>query len=104
MACAAAARRSLPNASRAASAVARSVDFCVSREAGGLDIHHRHAALSHIRSSSPAKAVIQYSSTFVMESRSRDVLDTPLEPVIGLAEGETRWRSMTGMGRIRRQR
>jgi hypothetical protein len=23
------------------------------------------------------------------------VLDTPLEPVIGLAEGETRWRGMT---------
>jgi hypothetical protein len=30
-----------------------------------------------------------------MESRSRSVSDTPLEPVIGLAEGETRWRSMT---------
>ena len=23
------------------------------------------------------------------------VLDTPMEPVIGLAEGETRWRGMT---------
>jgi hypothetical protein len=33
--------------------------------------------------------------TPVMESRSRGVLDTPLEPVIGLAEGETRWRGMT---------
>jgi len=30
-----------------------------------------------------------------MESRSRGVLDTPQEPVIGLAEGETRWRGMT---------
>ncbi len=30
-----------------------------------------------------------------MESKSCGVLDTPLEPVIGLAEGETRWRSMT---------
>ena len=30
-----------------------------------------------------------------MESKSRSVLDTPLEPVIGLAEGETRWRGMT---------
>jgi hypothetical protein len=30
-----------------------------------------------------------------MESKGRSVLDTPLEPVIGLAEGETRWRSMT---------
>jgi hypothetical protein len=31
----------------------------------------------------------------VIESRSRGVLDAPLEPVIGLAEGETRWRGMT---------
>jgi hypothetical protein len=30
-----------------------------------------------------------------MESKSCGVLDTPLEPVIGLAEGETRWLSMT---------
>jgi hypothetical protein len=30
-----------------------------------------------------------------MESMSCGVLDTPLEPVIGLAGGETRWRSMT---------
>src|SRR5258705_6314089 len=30
-----------------------------------------------------------------MEPGSRGVLDTPPEPVIGLAEGETRWRSMT---------
>src|SRR5260370_23116051 len=30
-----------------------------------------------------------------MESRGRGVLDTPLEPVIGLAEGETWWRGMT---------
>ena len=30
-----------------------------------------------------------------MEPKSCGVLDTPLEPVIGLAEGETRWRSMT---------
>jgi hypothetical protein len=34
----------------------------------------------------------------MIESRSRDVLDTPLEPVIGLAEGETRWRGMTTVG------
>jgi hypothetical protein len=31
-----------------------------------------------------------------MESRSRGLLDTPQEPVIGLAEGETHWRGMTG--------
>src|SRR5882757_3661473 len=30
-----------------------------------------------------------------MEPGSRGVLDTPPEPVIWLAEGETRWRSMT---------
>jgi hypothetical protein len=30
-----------------------------------------------------------------MDSRSRGVPDTPLEPVIGLAGGETRWRGMT---------
>jgi len=33
--------------------------------------------------------------TAVIEPKSRGVLDTPLEPVIGLAEGETRWRGMT---------
>jgi hypothetical protein len=32
-------------------------------------------------------------------SRNDGVLDTPLEPVIGLAEGETRWRSMTVFAR-----
>src|SRR5216684_1058429 len=36
--------------------------------------------------------------TSMMESKGRGVLDTPLEPVIGLAEGETRWRSMTMVG------
>src|SRR5665213_362321 len=30
-----------------------------------------------------------------IEPRSRGVLDPPLEPVIGLAGGETRWRRMT---------
>src|ERR1700689_2941727 len=34
----------------------------------------------------------------IMRSRSRGVLDTPLAPVIVLAEGETRWRGMTGGG------
>jgi hypothetical protein len=34
----------------------------------------------------------------VTESMSRGVLDTPLEPVIGLAEGETRWRGTTTAG------
>jgi hypothetical protein len=30
-----------------------------------------------------------------MEPKSCGVLDNPLEPAIGLAEGETRWRSVT---------
>jgi hypothetical protein len=37
-----------------------------------------------------------------MESIGGGVLDTPLAPVIGLAEGETRWRGMTA-GTIRTQ-
>jgi hypothetical protein len=36
----------------------------------------------------------QYSRALVIAPRSR-VLDAPLEPVIGLAEGEIRWRGMT---------
>jgi hypothetical protein len=40
----------------------------------------------------------QYSEKAVIESRSRGVLDAPPEPVIGLAEGETRWRGMTAVG------
>jgi hypothetical protein len=40
---------------------------------------------------------IQYSEASMIERRSCGVLDTPLEPVIGLAEGETRWRSMTSV-------
>jgi hypothetical protein len=35
-----------------------------------------------------------------MEPRSCGVLDPPQKPVIGLAEGETRWRGMTIGGRI----
>jgi hypothetical protein len=41
------------------------------------------------------RRAIQYSEASVMESKSRGALDTPLEPVVGLAEGETRWRGMT---------
>jgi hypothetical protein len=29
------------------------------------------------------------------------VLDTPLAPVVGLAEGETRWRGMTAVDVVR---
>jgi hypothetical protein len=38
---------------------------------------------------------IRQSEASVMESKGCGVRDTPQEPVIGLAEGETRWRSMT---------
>src|SRR5882672_5497803 len=41
---------------------------------------------------------IQYPEAVVTEPRGRGVLDAPLEPVIGLAEGETRWRGMTAVG------
>jgi hypothetical protein len=39
--------------------------------------------------------VIQYSTSIRIEPKSCGVPDTPLEPVIGLAKGETRWRGMT---------
>ncbi len=42
---------------------------------------------------------IQYSETSVIDPRKPGVLDAPLEPVIGLAEGETRWRGMTIIAR-----
>jgi hypothetical protein len=39
-----------------------------------------------------------------MEVKVRGVLDTPLEPVIGLAGGETRWRGTTAIVEWRRLR
>jgi hypothetical protein len=51
----------------------------------------------------PRKRAIQYSETSVTEPKRRGVLDTPLEPVIGLAGGETRWRGMTFFARHRRK-
>jgi hypothetical protein len=39
--------------------------------------------------------MIQYPKALVLETRRCSVLDTRLEPVIGLAEGETRWRGIT---------
>jgi hypothetical protein len=35
---------------------------------------------------------IQYAETAVVEEMSCGLLDSSPEPVIGLAEGETRWR------------
>jgi hypothetical protein len=40
----------------------------------------------------------QYSRESSDLRRSRGVLGPPLEPVIGLAEGETRWRRTTAVG------
>jgi hypothetical protein len=48
-----------------------------------------------LRRRRPRKRAIQYSETLILESRSCGVLDTPLEPVIGLAGGETRWQNLT---------
>jgi hypothetical protein len=42
----------------------------------------------------PADRAIQYSRALAIIPRGSGVLDTPLEPVIGLAKGETRWRGM----------
>ena len=42
--------------------------------------------------------VIQYAATSEDHFEGRGVLDAPPEPVIGLAEGETRWRGMTAEG------
>jgi hypothetical protein len=39
--------------------------------------------------------MIQYSTGIEFQHRLLGILDTPPEPVIGLAEGETRWRGMT---------
>src|SRR6266550_1311279 len=63
---------------------------------------HPHAVLSSPANGSAEwppddrlRRVIQYSKALMIDQRSCGVLDTPLEPVIGLAGGETRWRSMT---------
>jgi hypothetical protein len=50
----------------------------------------------HIQLSSPGlTGRSSIPETAVIESIGRGVLDAPPEPVIGLAEGETRWRGMT---------
>jgi len=42
--------------------------------------------------------MIQYAAPFEIYLRRPGLLDTPPELVIGLAEGETRWRGMTVSG------
>jgi hypothetical protein len=48
----------------------------------------------------PRRRVMQYSRASCDQSRRHDVLDTPQESVIGLAEGEIRWRGMTPAERL----
>src|SRR5258708_12750322 len=63
------------------------------------EVYLRNTNAPHLRSSSPGlTGRPSIPETPVMESRSRAVLDTPLEPFIGLAEGETRCRGMTPVG------
>src|SRR6266704_6883958 len=52
----------------------------------------RHIPPRGHRPARPGDPVFQSTND---KAQRRRVLDTPLEPVIGLAEGETRWRSMT---------
>src|ERR1700733_11141715 len=54
-----------------------------------------NASTPHTRPSSSAKADDPVFQSVGDRSRGRGVLDTPLEPVIGLAGGETRWRGTT---------
>src|SRR5258707_9260417 len=62
---------------------------------GIAEVYLRNTNAPHLRSSSPGlTGRPSIPETPGMESRSRGVLDTPLEPVVGLAEGETRWRAM----------
>jgi hypothetical protein len=51
--------------------------------------------MTSILTSSSAKPDDPVFRGFSANLKGRGVLDTPLEPVIGLAEGETRWRGMT---------
>src|SRR6266404_77156 len=59
----------------------------------------RRGARHKLRCHHPRKRVIQYPRAARLSREAGGVLDTPLEPVIGLAEGETRWRGMTAKQR-----
>jgi hypothetical protein len=69
--------------------------FAIARNDGRRTLSRHRPALCAI---AHWDRTIQYSRALVMEMKGCGVLDTPLEPVIGLAEGETRWRSMTDYG------
>jgi hypothetical protein len=49
----------------------------------------------------PRKRGIQYAAASRPITNVSGILDHPLEPVIGLAEGETRWRVMTAVVNLR---
>jgi len=68
----------------------------VLRDREGMSVEYKRA--THPAVVARLHQAIQYSETSVMESRNCGVLNPPLEPVIGLAEGETRWRRMTAAG------
>jgi hypothetical protein len=59
---------------------------------------HNNGVIARLVRTCALGQAIQYSETAVIESIERGVLDSPAEPVIGLAEGETRWRGMTAVG------
>src|ERR1700730_4940299 len=84
----------------------RANDSCTTRahRAAGTERVCENSIAPSLSRHHPRMRVIQYPETSVIETRSHRVLDTPLEPVIGLAEGETRWRGMTVCGRERRPR
>src|SRR3954468_8773913 len=82
MACAAAARCSLLNPSRAASAAARNVSLSTLYELRWFVI-----VRVYMGPSSPRKRAIQYSSALATESRSRGVLDTPLSRSMTVVPG-----------------
>jgi hypothetical protein len=43
--------------------------------------------------------MIQYVAPFRFYLKPQRLLDAPLQPVIGLADSETRWRGMTAVAR-----
>src|SRR5258708_14380118 len=89
-ACADLARCLSLNASRLARAAARS--SCFDRSVGKADIQRK---VLRVCCHHPRKRVIRYSRDASAKPGSYGALNTPLEPVIGRPEGETRWRGMT---------
>jgi len=53
------------------------------------------AVILVLRRHPPRRRGIQYAAASRLITAASGILDRPPEPVIGLAEGETRWRTMT---------